>query len=48
MSSVGPSSDPDPPWYTSGSVRRVSGGSAPRALRTRITWFKNAEPSTHS
>ncbi len=48
MSSVGPRSTPDPPWYTSGSVRSVAGGSAPRALRTSTMWLMYAEPSTHS
>ena len=29
----------EPPWYISGSVQKLSGISAPRALRTSSTWF---------
>ena len=33
-------SSEEPPWYTSGSVSRLSGGAAPRALRTRTMWLR--------
>ena len=29
----------EPPWYISGSVQKLAGISAPRALRTSSTWF---------
>ena len=39
MSSRGPRKASDPPWYISGSCQKLSGISAPRACRTRATWF---------
>ena len=39
---------PSRPGRRADRSRSVFGGSAPRALRTRITWLRNAEPSTHS
>ena len=39
MGARGGSISSDAPWYMSGSVQKVSGISAPRALRTSWTWF---------
>jgi hypothetical protein len=36
-SAVGGRKSSDPPWYTSGSVQKLGGISAPRALRTSST-----------
>ncbi len=47
MSSRGARNESEPPWYMSGSVQKLSGISAPRALRTSSTWLTYAEPSAH-
>ena len=35
----GPRKPSEPPWYISGSVQKLGGISAPRALRTSSTWL---------
>ena len=45
--SQGPRKSSLPPWYISGSPKKLSGISAPRALRTSSTWLRYAEPSAH-
>ena len=37
IGSRGPRKESEPPWYMSGSVQKISGISAPRALRTSST-----------
>ena len=39
MGSHGPMKSSLPPWYISGSVQKLGGISAPRALRTSSTWL---------
>ena len=40
MASRGPMKASEPPWYISGSCRKLGGISAPRALRTSSTWLR--------
>jgi len=46
-SSRGPMKLSEPPWYMSGSSRKLGGISAPRALRTSSTCQRYALPSAH-